>query len=380
MASAVTGMITLDELLQNEYLIALVIFVASLIIAKIVNIILSKYVKRLTERTKSEVDDLILKAIIRPMDFLIIFIGLYFAFKRLSLVAPYAVYVDNVFLVICVMIVSFMVSRIFSVLINRWLRVQKKYEQTPKLISKIVAVVVYMIAILAILGYYKIEITPAVAALGLGGLAIGLALQDTLSNFFAGLHLITDRPISVGDFIEVDVTGGTTPVTGVVEDISWRSTRIRTQQNTLIIVPNAKLAGSVITNTTPQESIQEAALYYGVDAPKERGVALTVDCGVAYGSDLKKVEKITLEAAGRVQETVLQAVKGFRPVMRFKEFGESNINFYAILRAEKYADRAPLRHEFIKALKERFDKEGIEISVPARKIYYGDGKKAKRKR
>jgi small-conductance mechanosensitive channel len=371
MADLVTGMLTLDELVQNEYFVFVAMIVTSFFVAKLVNIVLSKWVKKLTDRTKSDVDDLILKAIIRPMDFLIISVGFYFAFKHLSVVSVYAAYVDIIFFIICVLIGSFIFSRIFTVLINQWLRVQKKFEQTPKLISKIVSVVVYLIAILAIMAYFKIDVTPAVAALGLGGLALGLALQDTLSNFFAGLHIITDKPVNVGDYIEVDGAGGVPSVAGVVEDISWRSTRVRTPQNALIIVPNSKLASGIILNATQVASAQMPGVYYGADSSQDRGVSVNVDCGVAYDSDLKKVEKIVLDVAAKVQETVPAAVKEFKPRMRFKEFGESNVNFYAVLRAEKYADRGVVKHEFIKALKERFDKEKIEISWPVVKIHYG---------
>lgn len=351
-------MITLEEVLQNEYLMAIVIFAASVLIAKVVNFILKTYVKRITERTKSDLDDLVLKAITKPLYVLIIFIGLYFAFKKISILNPHAIIVDNVFLVIIVLNVAFIVSRVFSVLINHWLRVQKRYEQTPKLIGKIVAIVVYIIAILAIMGYFKIEITPIIAALGLGGLAIGLALQDTLSNFFAGLYIIADKPISVGDFMEVDGTS----VSGFVEDISWRSTRIRTLSNTIVIVPNAKLAGSIIIN----------------DSVPDQGTGITIPCGVGYGSDLRKVEKVTLEVARKIQQAVPGAAKNFEPFIRYQTFGDSNINFSIVLRAEKITEKFVVTHEFIKALKERYDKEGIEISVPARKIYYGREKNAKR--
>jgi small-conductance mechanosensitive channel len=347
-------------MLQNEYFIALVIFAVSLVIAKVINFFLKNYAKKITMRTKSDLDDIILKATTKPFYLLVIFVGLYFAFKRISALSPHAMWIDNGFLIICVLITAFIFSRIFAVLINHWLRVQQKYEQTPKLISKIVAIVVYLIAILAIMGYYKIEITPIVAALGLGGLAVGLALQDTLSNFFAGLHIITDKPVNVGDIVEIE--GGT--IRGTVEDISWRSTRIRRWDDNIVVVPNSKLASSIITN---------------VSMPAQQ-MSFTVKCGVGYASDLKKVEKITLEVAKKIQQTVPGAVKGFEPTMRFEEFGDSNINFFVVLRAENFGSKFAVTHEFIKALKERFDKEGIEISWPVMKIYYGHEKKARRKR
>lgn len=187
-----------------------------------------------------------------------------------------------------------------------------------------------------------------IAGVGIGALAVGLALQSTLSNFFAGIHLLSDRPINVGDFIELDEK-----TSGIIEDIGWRSTRIRMLTDNLLIIPNAKLADSNIINYS---------------MPKDDS-SIWVPCGVAYESDLKKVEKVTLEVAKKIQETVPGAVKDFEPAFRYREFGDSNINFITILRVEKPMNRFTVRNEFIKALKERYDKEKIEISWPIRKIY-----------
>ena len=98
-------------------------------------------------------------------------------------------------------------------------------------------------------------------------------------------------------------------------------------------------------------------------------MSVMVQCGVSYGSDLKKVEKVTIDVAGKIQKTVPGAVKTFEPFIRYHTFGDSNINFTVILRVEKFVDRYLVIHEFIKALKESYDKEKIEISWPVRKVY-----------
>lgn len=229
-----------------------------------------------------------------------------------------------------------------------WLKVKKGFKRTPGLLNKTVGIIVFIIALVIILGYLQIDITPMVAGVGIGALAIGLALQSTLSNFFAGMHLISDRPINVGDFIELDKD-----TSGTVEDIGWRSTRIRTLADNLLIIPNAKLADSNITNFS---------------MPKQ-DMSVWVPCGVAYESDLKKVEKVSLEVAKQIQQTIEGAVPDFEPAFRYREFGDSNINFITILRVSEPLKRFIVRNEFIKALKERFDKEGIEISWPIMKIY-----------
>ncbi len=142
-------------------------------------------------------------------------------------------------------------------------------------------------------------------------------------------------------------------IAGYVEDIGWRSTRIRTLPNTIVIVPNSRIAESVITNN--YMPVQE--------------MSIVLQCGVAYGSDLEKVEKVTVDVARKIQQTVPGAVKTFEPFIRYHTFGDSNINFSIILRVEEFVARYLVTHEFFKALKARYDKENIEISWPVRKVY-----------
>ncbi len=341
---------TIEIITQSEYLRFFLIIVGSVVFANVFNFILRRYVKRFTEKTKSDVDDILLGIITKPVYVFTVSLGLYFALGTLSALAPYGAWMNMMFFVFFVLLISMLVSRILNVLVIRWIKVQKKFEKTPRLLNKIINVVIYLLAILMILDHFQVEISPLIATLGLGGLAIGLALQNTLSNFFAGLHVISDRPVSVGDFIELPDAN----ISGYVEDIGWRSTRIRTLPNTIVIIPNSKLADSVIVNNSLPE-------------PE---TAAPVQCGVAYGSDLRKVEEVTVDVARKIQKTVPGAVKNFEPFIRYNSFGDSNINFTVILRVETFVDRYLVTHEFIKALKERYDREGIEISWPVRKVYY----------
>ena len=343
-------MAIIETLAPNEYFRSLLILLGSIIFAGIFNFILKTYIKKLTERTKSDIDDTLLKLITKPVSILLFVIGLYFSLKSLSILIPYTLWIDRLFFVIFMLVISLLASRILSFLISRWLKVKKRFEKTPRLLSKIVTIVIYLIALLMILSYLKIEITPIVATLGLGGLAVGLALQSTFSNFFSGLYLLSDRPVTIGDYIKLEGD-----ISGYIEDVGWRSTRIRTLPNTIVIIPNSKLAESVIIN----------------NSLPEHEMAALVQCGVAYGSDLKKVEEVTVDVARKIQKTVPGAVKSFEPFIRYHTFGDSNINFSVILRVEKFVDKYLVTHEFIKALKERYNKEGIEISWPVRKIYHG---------
>ncbi len=342
-------MIYIGTFIQSEYFKFLLLLLFSIIFAKFFNFFIKNYVKRIVQKTKSDIDDTILSIITRPFCFLIILVGFHSALKSFSILNQYEYWISSSFFILVVLLITVVASKILSVLVSRGLKVQKKFEKTPKLINKVVTITIYLIALLTILGHFKIEITPLIATLGLGGLAVGLAIQNTLSNFFSGLHIISDRPINVGDFVELPDAN----LSGYVEDIGWRSTRIKTLPNQIIIVPNSKLAESIIIN----------------DSLPEQEMAALVQVGVGYGSDLKKVEKVTIDVAKEIQKTISGAVKTFEPFIRYHTFGDSNINFTVILRVEKFVDKYLVVHEFIKSLKEEYDAKGIEISWPVRKIY-----------
>ncbi len=336
-----------ENFTSNDYTRFLIILIGTIIFVTISYFVLKLIVKKISGGKKSYAQ-FILKQLSIPVLFLVFIIGLYSALKNLSGLDEYYLVIDGTFFVITTLIIALLTSRIITVITMGWLKVRRGFKRTPGLLNKAISIIIFIIAVAVILAYFEIDITPLIAGVGLGALAIGLALQSTLSNFFAGVHLISDRPINVGDFIELDEK-----TSGIVEDIGWRSTRIRMLTDNLLIIPNGKLADSNIINYS---------------MPKE-DFAIWIPCGVAYESDLKKVEKVTLQVAKEIQKTVPGAVKDFEPIFRYREFGDSNINFIIIIRVEEPLARFVVRNEFIKALKKRFDEEKIEISWPIRKIY-----------
>ena len=340
-------MVILENFIQNEYLRSLIILLGTIIFVTFSYFILKFIVKRIAGRKKSY-GEFILKKLSKPVLLIILFSGVYTALKSLTFLNEHYQWIDGGIFVIITLLSALLVSNIVSIVMLGYLKVRKGFERPPGLLSKTLSAIIFVIAIIIILGYFKLDITPMIAGVGLGALAIGLALQSTLTNFFAGVHILSDQPIRVGDFIELDKD-----TYGVVEDIGWRSTRIRMLTDNLLIIPNGKLAENNIINYS---------------MPKQ-DFSIWIPCGVAYESDLKKVERVTLEVSREIQKTVEGAVKDYEPVFRYKEFGDSNINFIAVLRIRDPMSRFVVRNEFIKALKERFNKENIEISWPVRKIY-----------
>jgi small-conductance mechanosensitive channel len=202
---------------------------------------------------------------------------------------------------------------------------------------------VFAVGLLILLQTLGVSITPLLTALGVGGLAVALALQDTLANLFAGVHIIASKKVRLGDFVKLD-----SGEEGHVIDISWRNTSIRTLTNSVIVVPNAKLAEAVLVN------------YY----QPEREVAVLVQAGVAYGSDLERVEEVTIDVARDVMESVPGGVPAFQPLVRFHTLGDYAVQFTVVLRAREATDRFLLIHEFVKRLHDRYGTEGIDIPYP----------------
>jgi small-conductance mechanosensitive channel len=207
--------------------------------------------------------------------------------------------------------------------------------------------IVIALAIMVFLDSVGISITPLIASLGIGTAAVALALQDTLANLFAGIYMMAEKPIQAGHFIQLESSEQ-----GHVQHVGWRSTQIRMLGDTVVVVPNSKLAGSVITN-------------YSLPGNE---LGITVEVGVDYGSDLERVEAITLEVARQVVSEVTGAVPEFVPHMRFHTFADSSINFRVWLGAKDYVAGLTVRHEFIKRLHARYNQEGIVIPYPIRTI------------
>jgi small-conductance mechanosensitive channel len=204
-----------------------------------------------------------------------------------------------------------------------------------------------VLGLLVVLNGVGLSITPMLTALGVGGLAVALALQEPLANFFAGLFLTLAGQIRVGDYVELD-----SGQKGYVVDFSWRSTRLRMLSNNLVVVPNAKLAQAIVINHhLPSQDL-----------------AVLVEVGVDYASDLQQVERVVMDVGREVMAEVPGGVADFEPFIRYHTFADSSINFTVILRAKEFVDQYLIKHEFIKRLHLRFNDEGIVIPFPIRTI------------
>lgn len=207
---------------------------------------------------------------------------------------------------------------------------------------------VLVVGLLVLLDALGVQITPLLTALGVGGLAVALALQDTLSNLFAGVHLLADKPIRVGDYVRI-----ADAIEGYVVDVGWRSTRVRMLQNNVVIVPNKRVAESVITN---------------YDMP-ERRMALLVPVSVGYGCDPDRIESVLVEETRRAAGEVPGLLADPPPLARLiPGFGAYSLDFTLVCQVASFVDQYAVQHELRKRILRRFQAEGIDIPYPVRTV------------
>jgi small-conductance mechanosensitive channel len=226
--------------------------------------------------------------------------------------------------------------------------VQRTEGVSTSLLSNVAKIAVLVLGTLILLQTVGIQITPIITTLGVGGIAVGLALQDTLANLFSGFYLVISKQVRSGDYIKLDDGNQ-----GYVTDITWRNTTIKEISNNVIIVPNSKLASAIFTN-------------YHLPAKE---ITLTMDVGVSYDSDLELVEKVTIEVAKEVMQEIAPELSKNEPYMRFHTFNDFSIDFTLYMRVSEFFDQRIGKHLFVKKLHKRYQLEGIQIPFPIRDVY-----------
>jgi small-conductance mechanosensitive channel len=339
-------------LMQQSWIMQLLIPLGSILAGILAGFVFEKVILdkliRISAKTKWGGDEVIVRSLRGSVKVGFIIAGIYGASFGIPLTSTALGIVHKVLQILVIAIVTTIGARIVGGLLDIYMNREAGFLPSASLLTNLAKALVYGLGILIALQSLGISVTPILTALGVGGLAVALALQETLSNLFSGLQIIASRDIKPGEYIKLN-----TGEEGYVMDISWRNTIIRALPNNLVIVPNAKLAAAIITNyQQPDKEIS-----FGVNA------------SVSYQSDLEQVERVAIEVAKTVLRATHGGVADFEPVVRFQSFGESGIDFSIILRAHEFTDQFLLKHEFIKALYQRFDAEGIEIPYPCRNVF-----------
>ena len=307
------------------------------------------YLQKLTKRTTFKMDDLLLESVARQI---IIWLGLtaiFYVTKTTEFLQPYSANIIKIVVLAFIVTITFAISKFLIGMIDVWSATQARSLPSTKIFVNLVRSIILVIGFLVALDFIGVSITPMLTALGVGGLAISLALKDTLSDVFAGLHILLSKKVKTGDFIELE-----SGQTGNITNITWRNTTILERTNNVFNVPNSRLSNAIIKN------------FDAVD----KTFSARVPIGVAYESDLDHVEKVTIEVAKKVVAKIEGHDPQFIPFIRYSDFGESSINFKVFFKVIDFGAQYPIIHNFIKQILVRYNKEVINIPFPIRTLYH----------
>ena len=274
-------------------------------------------------------------------------IGLYWAIDAVEISPTLTKMLSYVLFTSNVISITRVIARTVDGVVTMYFERTNKELPKTTLLNTILIGVIYVMGVLVILQYYGISIAPILTAAGVGGMAVALALQETLANIFAGLHLILSKQIRIGDYIRLG-----TGEEGRVTDITWRFTTIvPLGASNTVVIPNKTIAGANITNFSMPT----------------RNLNISVPVGVAYDSDLALVERVTIETAKEVLARVDNNPNA-EPLVRYTKFNDSSIDFAVILPSSQFDQQGLIIHDFIKALTDRYRVEGIDIPYPIRTV------------
>ena len=339
----------------TQLLISLGIVAGGTLVGLIFEKVVLKRLYHMVRSTEWTGDDIVIYALRHVVTVWFSLASIYFVILRRNIDQTLAGLFKNTLLILFTITIAVVLARIAAGFIRLYFN-QVRGLPSSSLITNIARIIIAVIAGLIILQSMGVRITPILGALGVGGLAVALALQETLANLFAGIVIILSRQLRPNDFVQLS-----SGEQGYVEDISWRNTTIRSLPNNMIIVPNSQLSSTIVTN------------YY----QPEQQMSVLVPVGVSYASDLEHVERISVEVATEIMTEIEGGIPEEEPFVRYNNFGDFSIDFIMIMQTTEVVNQYLIKHEFIKRLHKRYGKEGIEIPFPIRTIQSMDGSNGK---
>ncbi len=312
-------------------------------------------IKKLIGKTETKLDDLFVQSVDFPLTLLIFASGGVLVERMMPMVADNELTTHFIigFKAITIIAIILFFDRFLNALINSYSGRIEILKTSGGVARGLIRLIVIGLGLLILMDSFGVSITPVLASLGIGSLAVALALQPTLENFFSGIQLIMDKPIKVGHFVKLE-----SGEEGYVHRIGWRSTWVKMLPNNVVVIPNKVIVNSKVIN-----------YYY-----PQKELAVLVQVGVHYESDLEHVERVTIEVGKETLKEVKGGVEDFEPFIRYHTFDDFSINFSVILRAKEFVDNYLIKHEFIKRLHKRYAQEGINIPYPIRAINYAQEK------
>jgi small-conductance mechanosensitive channel len=337
-----------------EISISLAIVLLTLVLARpILAFILDRIIKRVTKATKSKLDDLIMGAVRGPLFWLIVILAFQVALERLDFItAGFDLNLEDLYFTLYIIVGFILAWRLVNTLIE-WYgkevapRTDSALdEQLIPFMRRIVLILLSVIAAIIVLGRFDVEVSGLVTTLGIGSLAVALAAQAALSDTISGFMIMFDRPFRIGDRIEIQDLN----TWGDVVDIGLRSTRIRTRDNRMVIVPNSLIGKSLVVN-------------HSYPSTQYR---IQIELGVAYDSDIEVA-----------RNTIIDAVKGVEGVLQDKQvealllrFGDSALIFRVRWWIESYVDTRRMFDRVNTAMYTALTEAGVKMPFPTQEIFH----------
>lgn len=272
---------------------------------------------------------------------------MHFALYNYPFTYQHSFFINKIFTSLEIFIIFLFLARISSKILIHYFSKNDSILPATSIISNVIFVAVIFLGILVILEGIGISDVPILTTFGVGGLAVSLALQDTLSNFFAGIHILASKKIQPGNTIILE-----NGQRGKVTDINWRNTTLLTPDNNMIIIPNSKISTSIITNYSfPEENF-----------------SVSLQVGISYDSDLDDVEEKTINFLKNFIKSTPGCVKDIEPILRYQKFDNSCITFSIYIRVESYSDQFIVLHKLIKSIHKFYNENNIEIPYPTQNV------------
>jgi len=335
-----------NQLMNTWFIPAIIVFIG-IVLGMIFKQVIHTRLKKAALTSEWEGDDIILHAVESQIVLWFFWAALSLALRDVEIAEPFGLYVSNFLIIILMASITHAAAKLIVGLLDLWSKKQGGGFPSTTMFTNFVWITVYSIGLLVILDALNISIAPMLTALGIGGLAVSLALKDTLTDVFAGLHILLSKKVQPGDFVSLD-----SGEMGYIQNITWRNTKMLERTNNIIHIPNTKLSNAIIKN-------------YDSGDPS---CSVKIPVGVGYDSDLDVVERVVMEVANDLHQNMDEMNKKSTPSFKFRGFGQSSIDFMVYFRGNKYGDQNPIIHAFVKKLHKRFNEEGIEIPFPMRTV------------
>lgn len=339
----------LTRFAPNPYVQAMVIIILFVVLALIVDIIITRVIKRFLAKTAIEIDDKVVDIFHKPIYLTIIILGLALATERLEFKEIIQFITLGCLKTIAIFFWAKAIARLFKVVLDLVSdddsRFQLVQDRTLPLFHNLIIIIVAVLSIYSVFLVWNIDLTAWVASAGILGLAISFAAKDTLANLFSGVFIMADAPYKIGDFIVLD-----SGERGNVTNIGIRSTRLLTRDDVEITVPNSIMGNTKINNEA---------------GGRHEKFRIRVQVGVSYGSDLEQVHDILLETARQNKSVCRSPI----PRVRFRTFGNSSLDHELLCWVDKPVQKGKVLHELNTQVYNRFNQEGIEIPFPQQDLH-----------